>query len=129
MFDIEVKRLWNVPEDDIVFVYPLKLDNDVEQLVLVVTKSVQGCSGLERNFLHNRFHILMIRKEAKINKKSKSFEELNRPRYTAHLIKEGPPVTERFKKLIRAPKTFPSKILLMTTAQSFGLFDTETLTY
>ena len=28
MFEIEVKRLWNVPEDDLVFVYPLKIDTD-----------------------------------------------------------------------------------------------------
>ncbi len=46
MFEIEVKRLWNVPEDDLVFVYPLKIDTDGQQLVLVATKSVLNCSGL-----------------------------------------------------------------------------------
>jgi hypothetical protein len=94
-----------------------------------VTKCVEGCSGLERDFKYCRVQKVRIERYERPKGVKMTFDEINRPRYTATLIAESPEITERFTQMAKAPKSFPPCMLLMQTVSSFGLFNAKSMVY
>jgi len=129
LFDIEIVRLWTKEGDDMVYVHPISLETDGSQIVMVVCKTVDGLSGLQRDFKHIKIYKLRIIREPKPAPGAKSFDELNRPRYSAALIQESDEIKEPFRTLAQGPKLFPGHLLIMMTAKSLGLFNVKTMKY
>jgi hypothetical protein len=94
-----------------------------------VSKCVDGCSGFEKDFKYCKVQKIRIERYVRPQGVKMTFEEINRPRYTAELIAESSEISERFTQIGKAPSSFPSHVLLMQTVSSFGLFNAKSMEY